>query len=112
FINRDGKLVAANYSLAGNFSKGVAAARINDKWCFINKDGKPVTDIEFDSAEASADGVTAWKDDESFVGGLYEDGRLVFNADGGLELRKGANPDPTLVKVRFLTNRPPAAVYG
>ena len=70
FMDEKGReVIAAKYYSLGNFSEGLASAKIGDKWGFIDTNGREAVGARFDGVAHFVDGVTlvwteSWEDDE------------------------------------------------
>ena len=52
-------IIGPEFDLATDFSEGLAAIRVGDKWGYINKDGKLKIDFLFDRAKPFCEGMAA-----------------------------------------------------
>ena len=58
FMDQNGKvLIPARYYSLGNFSEGLASAKLGEKWGFIDTNGKTVVKPQFDGVASFVDGV-------------------------------------------------------
>jgi hypothetical protein len=59
-IDQAGHLVIDfRFSVAGDFSEGLAAVRIDDRWGHIDKRGELVIGVQLDLAESFSEGLAA-----------------------------------------------------
>jgi hypothetical protein len=66
FIDRSGRVVTGGYQQAKDFSEGLAAVAVGEKWGYIDKKGQVIIEPKFDEAEPFSDGLAKVKMGELF----------------------------------------------
>jgi hypothetical protein len=101
-IDREFKIYKTDFDLVGDFVKGIAIAKKNDKFAYINTIGKLLTDFEFDNIEP-------FKNNLAFV--VKGDSEFLINNDFKIQYSlKRTNIKGTVIIVNINSNKTNA--YG
>ncbi len=79
-------IVKKKYDKIGNFYEGLAAAKLNDKWGFIDENGKEITPLKYEWVFSFNEGFAAVSIDGKHAPNEYVDGKWGFIDKNGKEI--------------------------